>query len=77
MKVTLGKALAKSGRTSYLWAVHVDGEPIDGGRVLKMGPRYLPVLDGSDDVFIKLCSMGSRKDAAQIVANVARREGRV
>jgi hypothetical protein len=85
MKVTT-RAWPGSGRQHpYLWDVVVDGQLIDTnacrsfsrGRVLKMGRRYLPVLDRVDDVRITLGSCATRRAAAEVVAEVARERGLV
>lgn len=79
MKVTT-KPLAKNGKRTYLWAVLIDGQPIkpkngtSRGRVLKMGTRYLPVLEGGS-ILANFGPCNSRLNAAEWVAQCAKEEG--
>lgn len=53
-----------------LWQIVVDGKDFDGGRVLKMGRRYMAVYDGKG-----LANMGNyptRSLAAQHVVRFAK-----
>ncbi len=84
MKVTM-RPCAKSGRSTYLWEVLVNGLPIGGdrkegyslGRVLKMGRSYLPILDGrnAEQHGISWGQFSTRKDAAEYVAETATEQG--
>jgi hypothetical protein len=81
MRVTM-QAWQGNGKTHPpLWDVLVGGHPIgvpvgdrrySMGRVLKMGRRYLPVLDGYD---IFPFSFESRKECAEYVAEQAIEQG--
>lgn len=62
-----------NGRTHPpLWDVEVNDTPIPGGRVLKMGRTYLPILDGND--FSIMTRASTKLAAARMV--VDRYEGR-
>ena len=67
-----------------MWDVLIDGKPIPGGfgntsrgRVLKMGRRYLAVLDGHERDVRVMGSCAKRSEAAAVVAEVARECGYV
>lgn len=83
-KVTMHES-AKQGRNVYLWNVLVDGKPIPSiyagdvkgsrGRVLKMGNRYIPILDGYNLLPWTYSGEGARKRCAEYVALVAKNQG--
>jgi hypothetical protein len=76
MKVTMQAWQGNGKMHPPLWDVLVDGKPIprfgrtetSRGRVLKMGRRYLPILDGYD---IFPFSFDTRKECAEYVAEKA------
>lgn len=73
MRVTV-RAWSGNGKTQPpLWDVLINGATIGDpryskGRVLKMGRRYLPILDGG---YVLPFSFESRKECAEYVAEQA------
>lgn len=53
-----------------LWQIMVDGQDFEGGRVLKMGRRYLAVYDGKG--VANHGSFEKRSEAAQHVVRFAK-----
>lgn len=59
-----------SHKCPSLWQILVDGKDLEGGRVLKMGRRYLAVYDFGG--IANYGSFASRREAAAHVVRFAR-----
>ena len=79
MKVTTDPWCGNGRTHPPMWDVLIDGKPMGGGlhsigRVLKMGRRYLPILDGGS-VLANMGSYATRKEAAMAIVDDAKAEG--